>query len=169
MPGDPIPLGGDGNTVWVGTTAPTDKAGPAVSGPVFRWIRDLGEPKSSRFIMATGNSGMYLSPHYDDHFPKWRAGMLETLRFAEGDLIHEVAMKATVLLGGSGARVIDFRINDNAPNSRFLEYKVMFGDMTFWRRYAALLELHQAVRRSHPNIVTSPFPCQDLVPRLWCR
>jgi acyl-homoserine lactone acylase PvdQ len=39
--------------------------------------------------MATGNSGMYLSPHYDDYFPKWRAGMLETLRFAEGDLIQE--------------------------------------------------------------------------------
>ena len=43
-----------------------------VSGAGYRAIYDLGNPDRSRFIAATGQSGHFLSQHYDDLTVIWR-------------------------------------------------------------------------------------------------
>jgi penicillin amidase len=43
-------------------------------GPGLRMIADLDDIDASRFIIATGQSGNPLSPHYDDLIALWRDG-----------------------------------------------------------------------------------------------
>ncbi|TAN58503.1 MAG: penicillin acylase family protein, partial [Rhodospirillales bacterium] len=45
-----------------------------VHGAGLRAVFDLGNPMASRFIIATGQSGNPLSPHYDDLVRLWRDG-----------------------------------------------------------------------------------------------
>jgi len=46
----------------------------AISGAGYRAVYDLGDPERSRFVAATGQSGHFLSPHYDDLTDIWGAG-----------------------------------------------------------------------------------------------
>ncbi len=43
-------------------------------GAGFRAIYDLGDLDNSRFVIATGQSGNFLSPHYRDFLQRWRDG-----------------------------------------------------------------------------------------------
>lgn len=43
-------------------------------GPGLRVVYDLGDLDNSRFVIATGQSGNPLSPHYDDMLADWRDG-----------------------------------------------------------------------------------------------
>ena len=67
--------GGD-STVNAGTTPqgrPGDSFGH-VDGAGFRAVYDLANLADSRFIIATGQSGNPLSPHYGDFLERWRDG-----------------------------------------------------------------------------------------------
>jgi penicillin amidase len=74
-----VPNGSDWSTVNVG---------PSTAGhlyeqralPGFREIVDLSPANDSRFIGDVGQSGHFLSPHYDDFLPDWRAVRLRTMR-----------------------------------------------------------------------------------------
>ncbi|MCL4187265.1 MAG: penicillin acylase family protein [Rhodobacteraceae bacterium] len=45
-----------------------------VHGPGYRGVYDFGDPDSSVFVIATGQSGHFLSRHYDDLGERWRRG-----------------------------------------------------------------------------------------------
>jgi penicillin amidase len=52
---------------------------PDVHGPGYRGVFDLANLDDSRFIIATGESGSPLSPHYADMAARWRDGGWITL------------------------------------------------------------------------------------------
>jgi penicillin amidase len=67
-----LPNGGDWSTVNVGAVAadaPYEQH--AVAG--YRQIIDLSPANNSRFADAVGESGHFLSRHYDDFLPDWSA------------------------------------------------------------------------------------------------
>ena len=45
-----------------------------VHGAAFRGVYDFADPDSSVFIISTGQSGHFLSRHYDDLSQLWRRG-----------------------------------------------------------------------------------------------
>ena len=66
---------GSDNTLNRGLTA-GDGAHPFdnVHGPGYRGVYDFADPDSSLFVIATGQSGHFLSRHYDDLGVLWRRG-----------------------------------------------------------------------------------------------
>ncbi len=74
-----------------GNTGPVDPEHPLRrnSGAGFRGIYDLADPSQSRFIIATGESGHPLSPHYADQLPLWRRGEGIRLQVSEAELMDE--------------------------------------------------------------------------------
>jgi penicillin amidase len=70
----PVPLGGDSNTpAQAGVHPLTPLANPGAIANQ-RTVVDLGDPERSRFVLAGGQSGNPLSPHYADLFEVWRRG-----------------------------------------------------------------------------------------------
>jgi len=51
-----------------------DRPFDSVHGAGFRAVYDLADLDASRFVIATGQSGNVLSPHYDDFVARWRTG-----------------------------------------------------------------------------------------------
>jgi penicillin amidase len=62
---------GDWSTVNVGTVD-AEQLFDQVSIPGYRQIIDLSPANDSRFIDAVGQSGHFLSKHYDDFLTDWR-------------------------------------------------------------------------------------------------
>jgi penicillin amidase len=70
-----LPAPGGAETVNRGGFGPTDGVRfPDSHGPGYRGVFDLADLDSSRFIIATGQSGDPLSPHYGDLKERWRDG-----------------------------------------------------------------------------------------------
>ncbi|MBS1817173.1 MAG: penicillin acylase family protein [Acidobacteria bacterium] len=67
-----IPSAGDWSTVNVGAVA-ADAPFEQHSVPSYRGIFDLSPANDSRIVDAMGSSGHFLSRHYDDYLPDWRA------------------------------------------------------------------------------------------------
>jgi len=67
-----VPNGGDWSTVNVGPVA-TDAPFEQQSVPGYRQIVDLSPANDSRFLDAVGQSGHFLSEHYDDFLHDWGA------------------------------------------------------------------------------------------------
>jgi len=55
---------------------PLERAFVDRHGPGYRALYDLADPDASGFIIATGNSGNLLSPHYGNLVESWRDGLL---------------------------------------------------------------------------------------------
>lgn len=76
--------GGD-NTLLRGLTKGT---GPApfqnVHGAGYRGVYDFADPNSSVFVISTGQSGHFLSRHYDDLAQLWRRGEYIPMSLDEG-------------------------------------------------------------------------------------
>jgi penicillin G amidase len=66
-----IPNAGDWSTVNVGTVL-VDRLYTQEAIPGYRQIVDLSPANNSRFIDAVGQSGHFLSRHYDDFMTDWR-------------------------------------------------------------------------------------------------
>ncbi len=56
-------------------TGPSDSLFDDIHGPGYRAVYDLGDLDDSRFIIATGQSGNPLSPHYGSLAESWRDGI----------------------------------------------------------------------------------------------
>ncbi|WP_298918217.1 penicillin acylase family protein [uncultured Roseobacter sp.] len=88
--------GGD-NTLQRGLTA---GSGPDpfhnVHGAAYRGVYDFADPDSSVFITSTGQSGHFLSRHYDDMAQLWRRGEYIPMSLDE-DLARAAAVGVTVL------------------------------------------------------------------------
>jgi penicillin amidase len=70
----PFPWGGDGNTLaQTGCDAvdPTLNSGPIAN---LRMVLDVGNWEENCFVLAGGQSGNPLSPHYADLLPLWQRG-----------------------------------------------------------------------------------------------
>ena len=69
-----IPDDGAFDTIDNATSSVRDEARPftAIHGPTMRMIVDLASPELARFMIAPGQSGDLLSPHYSDLLEKWR-------------------------------------------------------------------------------------------------
>ena len=70
----PVPLGGDANTPAQAGVHPLDPLANPGAIANHRTVIDLGAPERSRFVLAGGQSGNPLSPHYADLFELWRRG-----------------------------------------------------------------------------------------------
>jgi penicillin G amidase len=80
-----VPNGGDWSTVDVGTSAPEHPYDQR-SLPGYREIIDLSPANDSWFLADVGQSGHFLSPHYDDFLADWRAVRLRTMRMDRTDI-----------------------------------------------------------------------------------
>jgi penicillin amidase len=69
-----------------GFEVPADRPFARAQGAGFRGVYDLADPDKSRFIIATGESGHILSPHYRDLAPLWIEGKSITLAGGEDEL-----------------------------------------------------------------------------------
>ena len=80
-----VPGGGDWSTVNVG---PVAAAAPYEqrSAPGYRQIIDLSPANDSRFIDALGESGHFLSKHYDDFLADWGAVKYKKMRTERKDI-----------------------------------------------------------------------------------
>ena len=56
------------------TVQPLDPLAPPAYTPTFRMVVDVGAWGNSRFVVAGGQSGNPLSPHYADLFEVFRRG-----------------------------------------------------------------------------------------------
>ena len=69
-----------------GFEAPADQPFARTQGAGFRGVYDLADPDKSRFVIATGESGHILSPHYRDLAALWVDGKSITLAGSEDEL-----------------------------------------------------------------------------------
>jgi penicillin amidase len=79
-----VPAAGDWSTVDVGGVS---QAHPYEQHaiPGYRQIVDLSPANDSRFLDAVGESGHFLSPHYDDFLQDWRAVRHRPMRMERKD------------------------------------------------------------------------------------
>lgn len=77
-----LPTDGDFFSVNRGTTL-TPRSGvalPHVHGPSLRFVMDLADPDGAQFVLAGGQSGNPLSPHFADGLADWRDGTYRALK-----------------------------------------------------------------------------------------
>ena len=79
-----LPGQGDPSTVSVAHYRGGDGPRPfdSSTGPSYRSLVDLGDPESSLFVAATGQSGHPLSPHWRDLTALWAEGRYVPMRRA---------------------------------------------------------------------------------------
>jgi penicillin amidase len=65
------------------SNAPRDPLGDPVYLPTLRVAMDVGAWDDARAVLAGGQSGNPLSPHYADLFARWRDGETVPLPFSE--------------------------------------------------------------------------------------
>ncbi len=70
----PIPFGGDADTINQGSVRPMKPIGETDNIAGMRMVVDVGHWPASRFVLAGGQSGNPLSPHYADLFEYWKRG-----------------------------------------------------------------------------------------------
>ncbi len=86
----PYPLSGDANTIKTSFT----RGDGTIFGVSFRQIIDLSNLNNSVCVLTSGQSGYYLSRHYDDQIPLWLEGQYHPMLFDSG----EIADKAIEVL-----------------------------------------------------------------------
>ena len=80
-----VGIAGDWSTVNVGVSA-ADHPYEVHTIPGYREIIDLSPANDSRFLDAVGQSGHFLSPHYDDFLKDWRAVTHKKMRMSRADI-----------------------------------------------------------------------------------
>ncbi|MFA3915522.1 penicillin acylase family protein [Ruegeria hyattellae] len=89
--------GGD-NTLQRGRTSGEDPAPfQNVHGAGFRGVYDFADPDSSVFVISTGQSGHFLSRHYDDQAQLWRRGEYIPMSL-DADLARAASVGVTTLI-----------------------------------------------------------------------
>ena len=89
--------GGD-NTLQRGLTSGEDPDPfRNVHGAGYRGVYDFADPDSSVFVIATGQSGHFLSRHYDDLAQLWRRGEYIPMSL-DADLARAASVGVTTLI-----------------------------------------------------------------------
>ncbi len=84
----PFPVGGSGTTVNVGTYL-YKKPFTMVAGASMRMIVDWSEPGLYRSVLTGGNSGNFLSDHYDDQIELWLKGQYKKVGLTSWKTRHK--------------------------------------------------------------------------------
>jgi penicillin amidase len=92
----PIPYGGDTNTPAQASNSPADPTGDVLYTGTLRAVMDVGAWDESRFVLASGESGNPLSPHYRDQWEVWRRGEAVPLPFS-AEAVEEVTRRTLTL------------------------------------------------------------------------
>jgi penicillin amidase len=92
----PVPFGGDSSTPMQAGSGPLSPFGNVGFMANTRCVMDLGDPAASRFVLAGGQSGNPLSPHYRDLFELWLRG--EGVPMADTEAEVAAATVATLRL-----------------------------------------------------------------------
>jgi penicillin amidase len=79
----PYPMGGDHDTVSQAGRLPDEFGSNVTSLANLRAIHDIGNWDESRFVLAGGQSGNPLSPHYDDLLKIWLKGETVSITWAQ--------------------------------------------------------------------------------------
>jgi penicillin G amidase len=79
------PTSGDESTVNVGSFSFDDRF-EQHSAAVYRQVIDLSNLNESYFIQTSGQSGHFLSSHYDDYFKDWQAMRYRKMRLMKADV-----------------------------------------------------------------------------------
>lgn len=80
-----VEAGGASETVVQNGYPPTEPF-KGVWGPVYRMLADVWEPRRSRWLVSTGQSGQPGSPHYDDMIESWLHGRSNPAYLDERDV-----------------------------------------------------------------------------------
>ncbi len=93
-----IPSDGGNYTISRGASRVGDPADPFahIHGAGLRVIYDLADLKRSRFMIATGQSGNFLSKHYDDMLEAWRDGRFRRVGMSPAALAAAFAERLTL-------------------------------------------------------------------------
>ena len=70
----PLPCGGDATTIPQASVPFTDPLANPIGIPNLRMVVDVGNWEASRYVLAGGQSGNPLSPHYGDQIERWQRG-----------------------------------------------------------------------------------------------
>jgi len=91
----PLPLGGDGHTVWAASFDAVDPHRVRVAS-LYRWAIDLKDLSRARTALAPGASEHPGHPHYADGVERWRSGGAYT--FPMGDALPAASPRASLRL-----------------------------------------------------------------------
>jgi penicillin amidase len=80
-----VPSAGDWSTVNMGATS-ADRPFEQHSVPSYRQVVDLSPINDSWFLDAVGQSGHFLSRHYDDFLDDWRHVRYRQMRMSRSDI-----------------------------------------------------------------------------------
>lgn len=83
----PLPAAGDGMTINLGFYRHSNPYTQTV-GAALRFVVELNNSVNSSFILASGQSGHPLSPHYRDQTERWRKGERITLSSGSAEPPH---------------------------------------------------------------------------------
>ena len=89
---------GDGSTVNVGHFSFRSGDYETSFAASMRAIYDLSDLQNSRFVLAPGQAGHRLSPHYDDLLPRWAAGDYIPMRTNRNRLLVERGTRRLLLV-----------------------------------------------------------------------
>lgn len=67
----PYPCAGDTHTIPQASVPPLDPLGDPTAVATLRMVVDVGDWSASRWVLAGGQSGNPVSPHYDDQLQLW--------------------------------------------------------------------------------------------------
>ena len=99
----PAAIGGDANTVAQGGVNPLRPLADSGAIANHRTVIDLADPDRSRYVVAGGQSGNPLSPHYADQFALWRRE--EGIPIAWSPASVRAATRDVLVLRPSAARL----------------------------------------------------------------
>jgi penicillin G amidase len=93
----PIAWGGDATTIPQGSVAYDAPLGNAIGVPNLRAVMDVGNWEASRWVLAGGQSGNPLSPHYDDMIDLWVRGRSVTIAWSPQSVRARAEHELTLL------------------------------------------------------------------------
>ncbi|MCL6430391.1 MAG: penicillin acylase family protein [Anaerolineae bacterium] len=89
----PYPVGGDATTIWATGPSTAELRGETLTGPPYRFIVDLGDPGRSLSLLAPGQSGHPVSPHYDDQIEAWFSKGYHPMLFERKEVEREAGAR----------------------------------------------------------------------------
>lgn len=93
----PLAWGGDATTIPQGSVAFDAPLGNAIGVPTLRTVIDVGNWEASRWVLAGGQSGNPLSPHYDDMIDLWLRGRSVTIGWSPHSVRDRTTSELTLL------------------------------------------------------------------------